>query len=396
MPRTGRWGIPVLCLAGIAVSALILAPAGEFTARGQTDFMDLYAGGKLAFTGDLYAPERVLETEARFEGMSSRTRLFLRLPCFALLLWPIAQLPYSAASALWEALCLCALPAFIALWPARWRTYAAPVVCWSLPAWMAVAEGQDVGFIMVSISAAAALFRRKRPAAAGFVASLCLAKFHLFLLIPVWICARREWRFAKGLAAGSALLFALCFVAGGVDWPLEYFRLIREPANNPYQQFMPNLHGLVAGLPGAGPLELVGIAAIAWAVWIASCSRRAEWGLAAALAGGVLVAPHAYLADGALLIPAWLLMRRSVKGIGIRLLSFALVTPIPWVLVMIGAGQALRLVLCALVFSIASLTVRSGLLFRTWKRGTPVPDSSYGFLCKPRIGLKDRPSGMLR
>jgi hypothetical protein len=124
---------------------------------------------------------------------------------------------------------------------------------------------------------------------------------------------------------------------------------------------MPNFHALVAGLPGAAALEIAGIAVVAAAVWVASRGARPEWGLAAALAGGVLVAPHAYLADGALVLPAVLLLAPRCKRRGVRMLSFLLLTPLPWVLVMIGAGMAARVALFALLLSLAS---GRGFIFR--------------------------------
>jgi hypothetical protein len=348
MSSYARAGIIVFCLAGLAVNAFTIAPAREFTARGQTDFMDLYAGGKLAFTGDLYMPAKVLETEARTEGRSSVTRLFMRLPCFALLYWPLAQMPYQVASVLWEVLCAGAMIGFAMLWPSmkRWQTVAA--CCWSLPLLMTWAEGQDLGFVLLAMAVAAVLVRRRQPFAGGLVASLCLAKFHLFLLIPVWICARRQWRFGRGLTAGCAVLGVACFVAGGWEWPLRYLALVREPANNPYGELMPSLHSLFAGLPFAGALEVGGICVLAVGVWAASRRSGGECGLAAALAGGILAAPHAYMADGALLIPAlMLLMKRA--DFGVRSLRFYLLTPVPWALLMIGLGTPVRVGLGALV-----------------------------------------------
>jgi MYXO-CTERM domain-containing protein len=360
--KLARTVLVALCLAGLAVNGLTLKPAWEFIERGQTDFMDLYAGGKLAFTSGLYVKARVLETEARTEGRSSETRLFLRLPCFALLYWPLAQLPYQAASVVWEGLCCLAAVAFAVLWPAksRWRTGVA--CCWSLPCAMAVAEGQDLGFVLLAIAAAAWLLRRKRPESAGIAASLCLAKFHLFLLIPVWICARRQWRFARGLAIGCAALGGLSFLAGGWDWPMKYIALVSAPGNNPYAEVMPDLHAVLGGTP---ILEWTGVALLAAAVW--AISRRAnEWGLAAALAAGILVAPHAYMADGVLAIPAVLLVLKSAPQASIRAVSFYLLTPLPWVLLMTGNGMPVRLGLAGLI---AGLAIYS----KTSLRGISIP-----------------------
>jgi len=352
MSRLGPAAIAFLGLAGLLINAVTLGPALRNTLGGVTDFMDLYAGGKLAFTGDLYVPDRVLETEARTEGWSSPTRLFMRLPCFALFFWPLAQLPYPAASALWEILCVFGLIAFVAAWPANRRWQAALACCWSLPVWMTVAEGQDIGFLLLWIALALMLVRRDRPLTAGVVASLCLAKFQLFFMIPVWICARKRWRFASGLLAGCIALAALSFAIGGWNWPLRYYALLREPANNPYREVMPNLHALLAGLPHANAFAIAGAGAVAVAVWVASRGWRREWGLAAALAGGIVVAPHAFMADCALLIPAALLLIKSATDRWTAYLGLYLLTPIPWVLLVTGNGFTTRLAICAFVLSL--------------------------------------------
>ncbi len=353
MSRTGRAGVIILCLAGLAVNAALIGPAWIYTATAQTDFMDLYAGGRLAFTHDLYVPAKVMEAELQAEGKYSPTRLFMRLPCFSLFYWPLAQLPYQAASRVWEALCGLSVAAFAMLWPARRRWHTAVACSWCLPLMMTVAEGQDIGFVLLAMAGSAMLLLRRRAGLAGAVASLCLAKFHLFLLVPVWICARKQWRFARGLAAGCAGLGALCFVAGGMDWPLRYYALIREPGNNPYSEIMPNLHSLFSGLPHGGWMEVAGAAVVALAVWTVSRRQSAECGLAAALAGGILVAPHAYMADCAMAVPAvLLLMRRRGSFLPMQVLFAVLLAPVPWVLLMMGMGTPARLAIGAMVFGL--------------------------------------------
>jgi hypothetical protein len=70
---------------------------------------------------------------------------------------------------------------------------------------------------------------------------------------------------------------------------------------------MPNVHGLVAGLPHSSVWEIAGMLAVAFLTWIACRKGGFEYGLAAVLAGGVLVAPHAYIQDAAMAIPAVLI-----------------------------------------------------------------------------------------
>lgn len=354
MPGLGRAGIVALCLAGLVVNAVTLGPALRYTANGVTDFMPLYVGGRLVFSNDLYTPARQLESEMRSGGWSNPSRLYVRLPCFALFFRALAQLPYPVASAVWEAICVCCMIAFAVLWPARRRWHIALACCWSLPVLVAVAEGQDIGFLMLWIAIAAALVRRNRHVSAGLAASLCLAKFHLFFMIPVWIFARGRWRFASGLLAGCAALLALSFAAGGWNWPGRYYALLREPATNPFRELMPNLRGLLGDLPHAGALGIAGAGVVAVAVWFASRGRRPEWGFAAALAGGILVAPHAFMADCSLLLPALLpLGNAQPESKPVRALCLYLLTPIPWVFLMMGYGFSTRLAMCALVLSLA-------------------------------------------
>jgi hypothetical protein len=352
MVRWSKTRVALVCLAGLAVNAAIFGPALALTAHGTTDFMGFYAGGKLAFTPGLYNSTKVMLTEQTFEGMSSPTRLFMRLPVFSLFYWPFAQLKYPAASAVWEALCVLSLLAFALFWPRRQRRYTFVAACWSLPAMLIVAEGQDIGFVLLSIAVAFLLMRRRFPVAAGLAASLCMVKFHLFLMIPVWICARRQWRFAAALCAGCAALLALSFLPGGWNWPLSYLALLAKPSNTPYRDAMPTMYGLFGALPHAVIPELIVTGLIAFAVWIAS-RANAAWGLAAALAGGVLAAPHAYMADGALAVPALLLVFRAGISVRLRALCYFLASPVPWLLLMCGSAIGARLGLAAFVVWLA-------------------------------------------
>ena len=338
-----------LCLAGIAVSAFTIGPGNwAYVQRGQTDFMDLYAGGKLAFSHDLYDPGQVTRVEAETGGRYSPTRLFMRPAAFAVLLWPFSQMPYRTASWAWEATNVVVLIGFIALWPPGNRWLAAVVCCWSVPAFMSLAEGQDIAFLLASIALALWLLRAGRDFAAGIVLSLCASKFHLFLLVPVWLIAGRRWKIARGLAAGGAGLAVLSF-ANGLDWPVRYVRLLLNPVNNPYASVMPGIHGLVDGLPGHLWIEGLAFAVIGVLVWRASRRGSVEWGLAAALTGGILVAPHAYVADCALLIPAGLIAldRSSGSVLQGRLAIAVLTPPIYWLFL---SGEKMPLTCLPTVF----------------------------------------------
>jgi hypothetical protein len=347
-----RAALALLCLIGIAGNAFVLGPALTLVPRGVTDFMDLYAGGKLAFSRELYNPVQLMNVEATTEGSFSPTRLFMRLPVFAITYWPLAQLPYRTASAIWEILCIAALAGFAILWPSDRGWAAALACCWSLPAFMTVAEGQDIGFLLLWVALAVRLLGKNRPSAAGAVFSLCAAKFHLFLLLPAWIVANKAWRFASGVIAGGAILIFLSFIANGRDWPLRYYGLLSNPTNNPYASVMPNIHGMVIGWPHHKIVEAAGIALVLTLVWFASRRRNAECGLATVLAGGILATPHAYMADCALLIPAVLIVLANTSRSWTRTCGVFLLTPFPYVLLMVGVAFELQLLLLVLLLAI--------------------------------------------
>lgn len=319
-------------LLGVAVLAAVWWPVRGTVMHGANDFLSFYAGARLAGTPDLYGnPERVWQVQEEAAGMASPVLQFLRLPWVAAALWPLGRLPYPGAYALYQALSLAALGAFLALWP-RPRLPVALACAWSVPLSFALAQAQDATFLLVWV-ALAMRWHDKRPGAAGAVLALCSAKFHLFLLLPLLIAGQRRWRMGGGLLAGGAALAAASFAVAGAAWPARYLATLTDPRINPGETFMPTLRGLVAPLPYAVAWEVaLGLAAAA-AVW--RVVRRGDFtaGLGAVLVGGVLVARHAYLADLTLLIPALVPALAGARG-WLRWLILALLAPVWYLLAM--------------------------------------------------------------
>jgi hypothetical protein len=73
-----------------------------------------------------------------------------------------------------------------------------------------------VAALLVMLAVALRLSNRRRDFAAGPLFSFCDIKFHLFLLVPAWILARRIGRFASGLATGGAVLTVLAIADFGI------------------------------------------------------------------------------------------------------------------------------------------------------------------------------------
>jgi hypothetical protein len=278
--------------------------------RGWGDFVPLYTSTKLVGTPDLYSPEAIERVELAVHRGSAPALLFTRLPFVAVLLWPLGQAPYAAAYWIWTAMRVLAVGGFIWAWPHTSRLRTAIGCCFFLPVTMALTGGQDTPFLMLWIALAERMHRR-RPVAAGLLLSLCLAKFHLFLLLPVYLWMHRR-RLVAGFAAGCAILMAMSFLAQGPAWPFRYLDLLRLTRINPWTVGMPNIHGLQLSPPvEAAVCLLVALAAVAGIVLLEDTLA-----LAAALVAGVLLSYHAYLPDAVLALPALLAVWTRWRGRG--------------------------------------------------------------------------------
>ncbi len=323
----GHVRFAVLCVLGVACNASLFGPSLRATADGTNDFMSIYSGARLASTGGMYSLNENFRVQRETAGWENANRLFLRPPFDALLMWPLGQLPFRYATYVWECLIVASVALFCWVWPGD-RKMAALVCCWSFPLFYVFADGQDVALILVLTALAMREMRRGRDTAAGIIFSLCSIKFHFLLLLPLLILRQKLWRFLCGLVAGGAILFAVSFPPGGWNWPAKYLELLRNPVSNPFPEAMPNIHGLTASLAYGTIWQAAGTLAVAVLAWFAFRRGGFEYGFAAVLVGGILVAPHAYLSDCAMAVPALLITMPLVTVAWQRNLHLFLMSPL--------------------------------------------------------------------
>lgn len=360
--------------AGIAAVAIVgmAAIAWQFRGRvftGYNDFTQLYAGARLVGTSGLYDAARVMEVQRQTVGVTADSWRYTRLPYYAALLWPLGRLPYRTAYLIWEVLAIAALIGFVSLW--KRPSISATVIfsALSLPAFTSLMNGQDLTFVLLFIAVAVACRDAGKPFLAGFVLVLCAAKYHLFALVPLFLVARREYRFALGLLSGGAALIALSFGVAGASWPKEYFSVLTDPKIHPAAGHMPNLHGLVAPWPALRWLEWVLAAGVIAAVWIIGRRASFDYGLAAALSGGLLVSYHAYLPDCSVLLPAALILIGVTAWRWLRFLAVILLTPASYLLLL--ADSAITTLL-----PLAILVVLVGMLLESWRAPQEQPSGA--------------------
>jgi hypothetical protein len=146
---------------------------------------------------------------------------------------------------------------------------------------------------------------------AGAIWGLMLIKFNLVLVVPLAMLGTRRWRMLQGFSATACGLGAFSLVALGSDGLRLYCRMLSSNASpklNPTPALMINLQSLAAHLGITGPAFLVPATMVVLAVgWLALREAPLWRWLSVVLVVSLLVAPHVYAYNGALLLlPTWL------------------------------------------------------------------------------------------
>jgi hypothetical protein len=221
-----------------------------------------------------------------------------------------------------------------AAWPGARRLLMMGALAWSMPVALVLLFGQDVPFWLMFFTAGLLLIERKKPLSAGIVFSLCICKFHLALGIPVLLAAQKRWRTLIAGSVAVVALIAACFLIEGPEWPLQYAKMSQMPAFSPAPERMPNLYGIASWLPWTAAIEIVFVVAIVLLLW-AVCRGSNDLGTAgaAAAACGLLLGPHAYAGDCALLIPLSVLtIQRQSTRPWLKVWAVLLLSPMPTLL----------------------------------------------------------------
>lgn len=312
----------LLCVSLVVLWSCFL-PWGR-ALKGQNDFLGLYSGAKLAGTAELFSDEAYHKLQTATANIWLPSVLYSRPPFYALLLKPLAALPYRAAYSVFEGLNLAALAIFLLRFARRdlalWAVGGA-----SVPVITAFVNGQDVLLVVLAAAASLAAARRGRPFLAGLLLALCSVKFHMFVFVPVVLVLQKRWRMLAGGAAGVAVLYVASSLAQGWAWPVPYLHFILSPSLHPTPFTMPNLHGLVVATVGDRiGVELFLAAIVAAAViYMSARSESFESAFAIGVAGGLLTSHHAYIQDCCLLllIPVFARHRPGLRTISLILLS---------------------------------------------------------------------------
>ena len=312
--RISSWGAVFLMIAFWAVLAGPL-----IRAAWRDDFLCWYIGAKIAWSGDfhhMYDPSVQWSVQQQVLPEEPILSVFPRPPYFAALVAPLAALSYRDAFIVWLAVQVLLL-AICFYW--AWKKFGDDALVWgalSGPAFFGIACGQDTSLLLALALAGYVLADRGQDRVAGAVWGLMLIKFNLVLALPLAMLVTRRWRLLQGFSATAFCMAAFSLLVLGRDGLQLYFQMLTShafPKLNPTPQLMINLQSLGAhlGMNGLAFLAPATIAVLA-AGWIALKDAPLWRWLSAALVVSLLIAPHVYAYNGALLLlPTWLIIFQS-------------------------------------------------------------------------------------
>ena len=214
--------------------------SAEAPAVEKRDFSVTYLGSRMLLLG--YGPN-IYNLDSQHQVKSSlftnsEPLIYEHPPFEALLLSPLAALPYRAAYLAWGML-------NIAIWlalPLILRPYVpvpheplAYFALWLLfaPLGVALFQGQSSLLVLLAYSLAYIALRRGRDFRAGLILGLALVKFQFVLPFVLILALRKKWRFLQGFSLTAALFALLSLVAVGFRGILAYIHLLTSVASHP-------------------------------------------------------------------------------------------------------------------------------------------------------------------
>jgi hypothetical protein len=373
--------LTTLVIVILLISFWITVTASVYPFGMRTDFVGFYLGFRMAWDGH-YRDMYDLGTQARYQSLilpeEKEPPVYPRPPFLAAAFAPLALLPLRTAFVIWVAVGFVLL-AGCSAW--AWRRFGDDALIWgalSFPAFTGIAFGQDSSLMLAIAVAGYSLAERGRDFAAGAVWGLALIKFNLLLPLPLAMLAARRWRMLGGFSATGGLLASWSVVAVGIDGLRLYARLL-ENTNltrlHSGPRYMMNLESIAANFPLRGDWFPILGAAAALAIGLLALRHAPLWRwTSAAWMASLLVAPHVYVYNGAiLLLPTWLAIFQSTSR-WTRIAAAAFGFPIPYFLRLLNDKWAVVTPVVVLLFLVA-LAAESFSRVAVWTRGCEAPAS---------------------
>ncbi len=233
----------------MVLAAMVWSGLGPQTE--QTDFSMTYVGARIVYSGQrarLYdLQEQVALRRSTFTRPSPL--LFEHPPFEALILSPLAALPYRTAYLIWalvNAAIWLSLPFLLRPYASAPRETIGYLALWLLfvPLGAALFQGQSSLVLLLLYTLCFIQLKRGHALAAGVYLGLGLFKFQFVLPFALIFLLRRQWRFLAGFSLSAAFLGVLSLVAVGWRGVLSYVRFLAMVAGDPHNASYGNAIGM--------------------------------------------------------------------------------------------------------------------------------------------------------
>jgi hypothetical protein len=325
---------------GLFAAAILLVGSVFWSANGpnveKTDFSLTYVGARIVHHGlgarlyDIALQKQILNSLFAHPN----PLLFEHPPFEALLLSPLAALPFRTAYLIWGL-----LNATVWLWLIWFLRPCLPtphedlgyLSLWLLfaPLGVALYQGQPSLLVLAIYALTFAGLKRENEFVAGLCLGLGLFRFQFVLPFAFIFLVRKKWRFLGGFALTSVFVGLLSLLAVGWNGIVSYARFLWTIGNNPQNLSygsgvdMPTIHGFVYAMLGQSigqggltitvallSLLLLVAVALRWqslSDCSSQCGSSPDLMFAAAVAASLLAGSHMFTHDFSPLILAMFL-----------------------------------------------------------------------------------------
>ena len=308
------------------------------------DFLSFYTGATLIRQGQaehLYDLDAQRPIQKALAPANEDVIPFIRPSYYALILAPLSFLPFGAAFWVWVGFQAVLL---LLCWAWAGRCFGWDAMIFGaiyFPTAAGITNAQDCVFLLALAIAAFVLAERKREFWSGVVLGLGLIKFHLFFLLPLVVLIQKRFRIFAGYCLTGVVALGVFLLLGGLGGVEEYAALLlRDDLEwlSPAPELMINIQSVAANLGLRSPWAPALLISLVVVVTIAGAWRAELWRwLSVALLGSVLITPHAYAYDAAiLLLPVWLVLFRSSDNPALRIIAATLAVPLPFLSLLFG------------------------------------------------------------
>ncbi len=304
----------LIVVGGLLLGGIALAPV-QLGELGRLDLFPYWASAHLMLGGaNPYDYDAIVALMAEVLPEREAIEPAWNPPWLAVVLMPLAILPYDAAVRVWVVFNLLAVNGVTWLiW--RWTSESRRQPPIWLPllglgfyaALVMIAIGQISIIILLGLVACLAALRAGRDGWAGAALVLTLGKPQLvYLAVPViliWALTQRRWRVWAGLI-GAWLLTLIVATVLSPNWLTGY--LTATGGHDFFTKLSATISGMVKAYTGSDALRFIGILTLLLIPWLLRLMARRDLltGVNTALLISLPLAPYGWTFDQIVLLPA--------------------------------------------------------------------------------------------